>query len=181
MHRASHPDEASRPTVASVTAAYRRRRDRVDAAHVRLSAVSDRPHVPAAARAAAQELTAALDDATAFAVAALRHAERTTGPRSRRTRDVPHTEVRRWTAELVRLAAIEQWLRRVTLDDPGVRFASTVRVGSRAANGPHVAGLEAEPRDLVDATLHAPRIGVDLRALVDAECGTTEAPRCHKR
>lgn len=168
------------PDDVAVTLAYRLHRERVDAAHDRMRLIVARPHPPAAARAAAQELSIAVDAAKAVVIAALRAAE-PAGVAADQGRKVPRPDVRRWIAELVRLAAIDQWLRRVTLDDPGVRFATTVRVGSRAANGPHVAGLEAEPRDLVAATLHAPRIGVDLRALVDGDCGSAEAPLCHKR
>jgi hypothetical protein len=124
-----------------------------------------RPHPPAAARLAAAELEAAVEEAKTAVLESLRAAERSAATDDA-ARTPPPADRRRLIAEL---------------DDPGVRFAPTVRVGSRAASGPHVAGLEAEPRDLVAATLHEPRIGVDLRALVDGACGTAEAPRCHKR
>ncbi len=159
---------------------YQVHRLRVEAARERMRLVVARPHPPAVARLAAAELEAALAQARQAVLESLRAAEAATSADARR-RTPPSGDRRRWIAELVRLASVDQWLRRVTLDDPGVRFATTVRVGSRAASGPHVAGLEAEPRDLVAATLHEPRIGVDLRALVDGACGTTEAPRCHKR
>lgn len=78
-----------------------------------------------------------------------------------------------WAAELVRLRQIGVWLRRITLDDLGTHVPTTVRVASRAATGPHIAGLEFEPADRT-AGLHEPRIGVDLQAVVD---GADRGPR----
>jgi hypothetical protein len=47
-----------------------------------------------------------------------------------------------------------------------VHLPTTVRVGTYAANGPHIAGLGFSAGDL--AELHEPRIGVDLPAVIDA-------------
>ena len=150
-------------------------RRRVDDAYGRMLALQARPHRPAEARVAAAELTRALRAATSAAARALQMLDSKSGPGPRRawragaaTRSaVPAS--RFWAAELVRLAEIGVWLRRASLDDLGVHLPTCVRVGSRAATGPHIAGLVAEPDDLVAATLHQPWIGVDLLEVVDRE------------
>lgn len=137
---------------AALRAAYQPRRARVDVAAARLRTVNARMHRPDEARTRAGELTAALREASGFVARALGRL----GP-----------DAQPWGAELVRLAELGVWLRRTTMDDLGVGVPAAVRVGSRAASGPHVAGLEADPPDLVAATLHQPWIGVSLRDVVD--------------
>ncbi len=148
-------------------------RERVDTAKRELDAVLIRPHSPREARAAADDLARALRAATAAAVECLRVGRPVLAPAaaagrpasSRRSPDP--VAVQRCTAQLVELGLLRTWLSQTVRDDPGVEFATTVQVGSRAASGPHVAGLEAEPADLVEATLHQPRIGVPLRDVID--------------
>ncbi|HET7311170.1 MAG TPA: hypothetical protein VFJ17_07580 [Mycobacteriales bacterium] len=152
---------------------YLAARRRVDDAYRRMSALEARPHRPADARLAAAELTRALRAATAAAARALQVPDSMSGaaPRpGRRARTATGGAAPAsgfWAAELVRLTEIGVWLRRASLDDLGVHVPASVRVGSRAANGPHIAGLVADPDDLVAATLHEPWIGVDLLEVVD--------------
>lgn len=154
---------------------YVAKRRRVDDAHGRMLALEASPHRPADARVAAAELTRALRAATVAAARALQvlDAMREPAPRrASRARKAVRSAApasRFWTAELVRLAEIGVWLRRASLDELGVHLPTAVCVGSRAATGPHIAGMVAEPDDLVAATLHEPWIGVDLREVVDGE------------
>lgn len=161
---------------------YRAERRRVDDARLQMLTITFAPHRPAEARVAAAQLTRALRAATATASRALQVVAATPSPRRpRRRRKATRTEPPAtlfWATELVRLAEISVWLRRETLDDLGVHVPTAVRVGSRAATGPHIAGLVADPDDLVAATLHEPWIGVDLRATVDA---TTVQPTSSRR
>lgn len=125
----------------------------------------------------ATDLAAALRQATATVARALRITEPPPPPSTwhRRWRRPRATRCARpWSVELVRLTDIGVWLRRSTLEDPGVRVPTTVRVGSRAANGPHIAGMVFEPDDLVAPTLREPRIGVDLQAIIE-RAGTRSA------
>lgn len=149
---------------------YAAHRLKVDDTARTMRAIVDRMNRPAEERAAAQQLTLALRDATAAVVRALHVIDDTLpAPRPRRhVSRAPVEATRPWSTELLRLTDIEVWLRRTTMDHLGVHIPTTVRVGSRAASGPHIAGLEFEPDDLVAATLHEPRIGVDLVAVVDA-------------
>lgn len=165
-------DDSAAAALAGLTVRYDGERARVVAAHRRMRDLVGAVHAPADARAAAVELTAALRDATSTAARAVRLAD--PGPTSRgrlrhcrKAVGVFPAAARPWTAELVRLADLDGWLRRTTLDELGVHVPAAVRVGSRAASGPHIAGLVAEPDDLVAATLHEPRIGVDLWAVID--------------
>jgi len=149
---------------------YTAHRVKVDDTAGAMRAIVERMHRPAEERAAAQQLTLVLRDATAAVVRAL-HVIEVTLPAPRPRRHVSRAPVeatRPWSTELLRLTDIEVWLRRTTMDDLGVQIPTTVRVGSRAATGPHTAGLQFEPDDLVAATLHDPRIGVDLTAVIDA-------------
>ncbi len=174
MRNAPRRPERKAAVLAALDVGYAADRARVEASYRRMRDVTAAPHTPADARQAANELTVALRQATATVTRALRIAEPTTAPslrhparrRRRATRAIP-AGVQPWSAELVRLTDIGMWLIRTTLDDPGVHVAHTVRVGSRAANGPHIAGMVFEPDDLVAATLHEPRIGVDLQAIID--------------
>jgi hypothetical protein len=127
-------------------------------------------HAPIDARQAAVELDAALREATSAAAEALRSAE-PIGSRPRRhlrrrkaTRGVVPL-VRLWSIELLRLSEIAVWLRRTTLDDPGVHLPATVRVADYAAIGPHIAGVGFDN----DATVgyRVPRIGVALEEVID--------------
>jgi hypothetical protein len=155
---------------------YARHRVAVDEAARTMRAIADRMNRPAGERAAAQQLTLVLRDATAAVVLALRVIDDTlpaTRPRRHVSR-APVEATRPRSTELLRLTDIEVWLRRTTMD-LGVQIPTTVRVGSRAASGPHIAGVEFEPGDLVAATLPEPRIGVDLAAVVDA-VGSPPAP-----
>jgi len=158
--------------LAGLSTAFVAERARVDAAHTRMRALATAPHAPAEARVAAQELTEALRQATATVARALRLFEpvlpaRHWLPRRRLATRSVSADMASWSAELVRLTHIGVWLRRATLDDLGVHVPTAVRVGSRAANGPHIAGMVADPDDLVADTMHEPRIGVDLQAIVD--------------
>lgn len=144
---------------------------RVDNAYRRMRRLDSARHSPADARAAAVELVAALHAATATVTSALRLLDaRAPNPRHRlrrvprATRSVP-PDVAAWSAELVRLTRIGVWLRRATLDDPGVHVPATVRVADYAATGPRVPGLGF---DIGGADhLADPQIGVDLHAIVD--------------
>lgn len=152
-------------------AAYAADQARVDAAFERMCAVLVERHLPAEARRVAAELSMALREATATANRAMRLDETATPrrgllPHRRATDDLP-VLARPWSAEIARLSAMVVWLRRQTLNDPGVRVPTTVQIGSRAASGPHIAGLVAEPASLIAETLSEPRIGVDERAVVD--------------
>lgn len=146
-------------------------RAEVDSAHSRIRALIAGPHTPAQARAADQELTTALRAATDLANHSLQ-ALALTLPQPRRRlghrkadRCVP-AAVRSWSAELVRLADIGVWLRRTTLDEPGVHLPMTVRVANYAAKGPHIAGLDFGNQPAESAG--GARIGIDLAAAIDA-------------
>ncbi len=150
------------------TASYRSQRERVAEARRRLETVLAGPHRPGAARTAGRALSQALQEASAAAVECLRVGSRvcaTSGGTAVRAPDP--AAVARCTAQLVELGLVRTWLTQALRDDPGADVATTVQVGSRAATGPHVAGLEAEPRDFVAARLHEPRIGVALQQVVD--------------
>jgi hypothetical protein len=143
-----------------VASGYHAARARVADAHRRMREVEAGPHTPGDARTASHELNAALREAKAMVTRTLQQ------PGLDTTRRVS-PDVAAWSAELVRLSELDVWLRRTTLDDLGVHVPTTVRVGCRAANGPHIAGMVADPDDLVAATLHDPRIGIDLQSVVD--------------
>lgn len=156
--------------LAELTRGYGAERSRVDAAYRRMRAITAVPHAPAQAREAARELTVALSTATATATRTLQAAALTLPPRrhlARRQADrsVP-AAVRPWSAELVRLAAIGSWLRRVTLDDTGVQLPIARQVADYAAKGPHIAGLDFGNQAVEPPG--GPRIGIDLRATIDA-------------
>jgi hypothetical protein len=143
----------------------------VDRAQRRMQTITGGPHAPADTRQAAAELTAALREATTAATRLARQSQPpTSSPRGwwrhRHASRAAAPAVARWSTKLVRLAEIAVWLRRTTLDELGVHLPSTVRVGTYAANGPHIAGLGFSTGDL--AELHEPRIGVDLPAVIDA-------------
>lgn len=145
------------------------RRDRVDAAYDRMWTLTAQRHSAAEMRAAAARLSEAVRVATAAVLNELKAgAPAADRPRRRWRRrkvsNAPSPAERPWSAELMRLTGIEVWLRRTTLDDPGVHVPMTVRVGNYAALGPHIAGLGF---DSGDARLGEPRIGVDLQAVLD--------------
>jgi hypothetical protein len=150
---------------------YRACRAGVDRARRRMQTITGGPHAPADTRHAAAELTTALRAATTAATRLARQSQPpTSSPRGwwrhRHASRAAAPAVARWSTELVRLAEIAVWLRRTTLDELGVHLPTTVRVGTYAANGPHIAGLGFSTGDL--AELHEPRIGVDLPAVIDA-------------
>lgn len=164
---------SSAASVTQIDPRYAPRRAEVDAAYRRMRELGSVPHSPAEARRAATELETVLREATATAGQALRSDPPQPPLRSVRARRrrgvslaVPATVIA-WTAELVRLSEIGVWLRRSTLDELGVHVPYTVRVGSRAATGPHIPGLVFEPDDLVAATIHQPRIGAPLQEIID--------------
>lgn len=147
-------------------------RARVDAAHQRMQTLVSTRHSPADARQAAAELSAALRDATTAAVQGLRLAQSTPPPspggwRRRPALHIDPTAVRGWSRELVRLSEIAGWLRRTTLDDPGVHVPATEQVATRAATGPRIAGLDFEPADPTETPEVRPRIGLDLKDIID--------------
>lgn len=169
-------------TLEQLQTSYAAARRRVDAAHHRMRATMARPHSPLDARQAGRDLTVALREASTLANRALQLSLATAPSAPRRgllrrkaTRSLP-ASVQVWSTELARLAQVGVWLRTVTAEDPGVLVPTAVRVGSRAANGPHIAGMVAEPKSLVAATLHKPRIGVDLRRVVDGVEGPRALP-----
>jgi len=149
---------------------YEHRRARVDTAHRRMQEITSARHAPIDARQAAIELDAALREATHAAASALRSAEpidshsRSRLRRRKATRTVAPL-VRLWSIELLRLSEIAVWLRRTTLDDPGVHLPATVRVADYAAIGPHIAGVGFDHDAAVSYRL--PRIGVALEQVVD--------------
>lgn len=165
-------DDKPRLALAELARGYDAERSRVDAAHQRMRAITAVPHPPAQAREAARELTTALRAATATVSRTVQAATLTIPPaprhqlgRRKADRSVPPA-VRPWSAELVRLAEISVWLRRVTLDDPGVHLPRTVRVANYAAKGPHIAGLDFG-NQAADRP-GGPRIGIDFAAVIDA-------------
>jgi hypothetical protein len=87
-------------------------------------------------------------------------------------------DVDRWSVELVRLSEIQVWLRRTTLDDLGVHIPTVVRVASRAASGPHIAGMVMGADEPVESSLRDGRIGVALLDVVD---GSPSHPRPESR
>jgi hypothetical protein len=162
--------QAPGPQVGSTKSAYDARRARVEEAHLRMQEISSGGRVPADARQAAAELDEALRDATVAAALALRSAEpiesrpRAGLRRPKATRAMAPV-VRLWSIELLRLSEIAVWLRRTTLDDPGVQLPATVRVADYAALGPHIAGVGFDNDPAVSH--RAPRIGVALEDVID--------------
>jgi hypothetical protein len=153
---------------------------RVEEAERRMRTIAARRHTPAEARDAARELSLTLGTATAAVVRALRVVAPAPTPPRRWQRHANHpvtAAMQRSTAALGRLTGIGVWLRRTTLDDLGVHLPTTVRIGSRAASGPHIAGIDYEPADPAAATLHQPLIGVDLPAVVDGAGAPPPSPR----
>lgn len=181
MRHHTADEVATRPRITEITAGYDATQVRVDAAYRRMRQIEAAGHAPADARTAADELASALREATATVISALRLLEtRTPAPYRRLHRHPKATrsvssDVVAWSAELMRLTQIGVWLRRTTLDDPGVHVPATVRVANYAAKGPHIAGLESEAED--DVRSREPRIGVDLQTILDNEyaAATTEA------
>lgn len=74
-----------------------------------------------------------------------------------------------WQRELTRLSSAGQLHLMQERDDLGCVLPETVRVGSRAATGPAQPGVQFEAASHVTAELAQPRIGLDLRAVVDGE------------
>ena len=166
------------PGIDELTTVYRQQRQRVDAAMQRMVEITAplRPHAPAEARATASELTEELRRATTT-VSRILHLLQPQPPPPRRlrrrrkaSRSVP-ADYAAWSAELVRLTEIGEWLRFTTLDYPGIHVPATVEVVGLAATGPDVAGLTTERADLVTSGSTETRVGVDLRAVVDAHDG----------
>jgi hypothetical protein len=169
-------------TLEQLQASYTAARRRLDTAQHRMRATIARPHAPLEARRAGRDLTVALREASTLANRALQLSMATTPAAPRRgllrrkaTRSLP-ADVQVWSTELVRLAQVGAWLSTAIADDPSLLVPTVVRVGSRAATGPHIAGMVAEPKSLVAATLHQPRIGVDLRRVVDGIEGPRALP-----
>src|SRR5512143_110516 len=84
----------------------------------------------------------------------------------------------------VRLAEVLERLRFAWLDEPGVYVPTTVRVRSHAATGPHLPGMDFDPRDPLDGPPGGfTGMGIDLAATVDAATeqralpGPTSMPR----
>ena len=178
-HDASN-EIATRTVITEIETGYDAARARVDKAYQRMREIEAAQHAAADARTTSYELFAALRQATAMAASALRLLDaRTPAPRRglhrhpKATRSVP-ADVAAWSAELVRLTQIGVWLRRTTLDDPGVHVPATVRVANYAATGPHTPGLEFEAE--VDARSREARIGVDLQMIVDRERAASGTP-----
>lgn len=177
-----HTPGGRSPVVVSeeLAAAYDPQRTRVDAAYRRMRGVVAAERAPVVVSAAAADLSSALHAATATVTGMLQALE-ADPPRCSRRR--PHRkgtrsvspDVAAWSAELLRLTEISGWLRRTTLADLGLRIPTVVRVGSRAASGPHIAGMAADPDDLVAAVLHEPWIGVDLREIVAGDASPAAA------
>lgn len=177
-HHAPGP-AAARLAFIQVANGYNATRARVDDAYRRMRELDSVRHSPADARAAADELAAALRVATATVTSALRLLDRRAPiprhrlhRRPRATRSVP-SDVAAWSAELVRLTRIGVWLRRTTLDDPGVHVPTTVRVVDYAARGPRIPGLGFDTRKA--AQVPDPQIGVDLQAIIDSTCTASSA------
>lgn len=143
---------------------------RVRREHQQMQTLVRRPHSPAAAREQAHELGLALREATQAAAMALRLIERTPRPthgmgRQRHAARALSAAIQPWSSELMQLSEIEIWLRRTTMDELGVAVPITVRVGSYAATGPAIPGLDFGSND-VDPT-REPRIGIALRDVID--------------
>jgi hypothetical protein len=172
MRHHAADEAAARLVLTEVANDYDATRARVDNTYRRMRELETARHTPADARAVADELAAELRAATVTVTSTLRLLDsRAPVPRHRlhrranATRSVP-PDVAAWSAELVRLTQIGAWLRRTTLDDPGVHVPATVRVASYAAIGPHIPGLGFD----TDKAEHVRdrRIGVDLQAIVDS-------------
>jgi hypothetical protein len=149
---------------------FEQRRLRVDRAYQRMQAAVN-GHQPAEVRRCAADLGSALSDAVATASQALGTLPPpVASPRRWRRRTAVRTvssDVHRWSVELVRLSEMHVWLRRTTLDDLGVHVPTVVRVASRAASGPHIAGMVMGADEPVESILREGRIGVALRDVVD--------------
>lgn len=177
MRHLTPAEPADRFVLAEVTEGYDATRAWVEEAHRRMRALDSARHAPADARAAADELAGALRMATLTVMSAL-HLLDSSAPvprhgqhrRLKATRSVP-SDVAAWEAELVRLTQIGVWLRRTTLDDPGIHVPATVRVADYAAIGPHIPGLGCATDKAVH--VHDRRIGVDLQAVIDGEGGVS--------
>lgn len=69
----------------------------------------------------------------------------------------------------VRLAEVLERLRFASLDELGVYVPTTVRVRSHAATGPHLPGMDFDPRDPLDGPPGGfTGMGIDLAVTVDA-------------
>lgn len=173
-----------RPLITEIATGYGATQARVEAAYQRMREIEATRHAPTDARTASDELAAALREATATTSLALRLLDaRAPAPHHRMhhhpkaIRSVP-PDVAAWSAELVRLTQIGVWLRRTTLDDPGVHVPTTVRVANYDATGPHIPGVDFGNQAAADRP--GPRIGIDLSATVDGGAATatpaTETP-----
>ena len=172
MRHRTADESSARLVFTEVATGYDATRARVDNAYRRMRELDSARHAPADARAAAEELDAALRAATVTVASTLRlldsHAQ---APRHRwhrrrkATRSVP-PDVAAWSTELVRLTQIGVWLRRATLENLGVHVPTTVRVANSGAIGPHIPGLGFDTDKA--AHLRDARIGVDLQASVDS-------------
>jgi hypothetical protein len=174
--------ERAEPSIATLHSLYGQRRLRVASAYQKMQAIAVGIHQPAEARQCAADLASAIGDATATASQALGMlrqpvASRRRWRRHKAVRTVP-SDVRRWSVELLRLTEIDEWLRRTTLDDLGVHLPTVVRVASRAASGPHIAGMVMGADEPVESILRDGRIGIALLDVVD---GSQSHPRPESR
>lgn len=148
---------------------YDATRARVDDAYHRMRDLESARHLPADARAAARELTAALREAMDTVTRALLSEPSASAPRRRwRRRQATRSvspDVAAWSAELVRLTRISAWLRRTTLDDLGVHVPMTPCIDDYTATGPDIPGLRVATD--VAGDCDGARIGLDLGATLD--------------
>ena len=170
MRHRGGDQERVEASIDALASRYEQRRLRVNRAYQQMQATAVSGHPPAVARRCSAELASALRDATATASQILGVLRPVASSRLRRRRKAVRTvppDVRQWSVELVRLSEIDVWLRRTTLDDLGVHVPTTVRVASRAATGPHIAGMVMGDEEPVGSIRRDGRIGVALLNVID--------------
>jgi len=157
---------------------YESARTRVHAAYGKMRTALQPSYGPVDTRAAATELAEALRDATTAAVEYLRRLQeeeprQRRGRRRRKATRAVSADVAAWSAELLRLTQISVWLRRATLDQPGVHIPTTVEFGDHAATGRDAVPVVADSDRLTPSGSSGRLIGnVDLRAIVDGYATT---------
>lgn len=71
-----------------------------------------------------------------------------------------------WLGAAARVTSLRQAHLMQERDELGALLPNAVRIGTRAASGPHQAGMHGDPDDLARERLSEPRYGVDVVALL---------------